>query len=369
MENIRHWVALKYIPGVGDHVYKNLLDRFETPARVLQASKNALMEVDGVFGHLADSILSGPRTAAVNKELSLIRKDGCRMVTYTDEEYPPLLREISDPPPYLYVRGQMGNCLQSIAMVGSRKATRYGISMAGRLSAELADLGFSIISGMARGIDTAAHNGALSVQGETVAVLGSGLSVIYPPENRFLADRICESGAVISEFPMTEEPNAYNFPKRNRIIAGMTRGTVVVEAASRSGSLITARLAGEQGREVFAVPGNANSKTSAGAHALLKQGAKLVATASDIIEEFPYLFLKSGKNHGKEHSVDKNQGAGLNLTEDEGRVYEHLEPYPVHIDELGRQLDMDISRLSGILVSLEIKGLVSQSPGKYFATV
>jgi len=368
MENIRHWVALKYIPGVGDHVYKNLLNRFETPGRVFQASKKALMAVEGVFEHLADNILSGPPTAAVNKELALIRQSGCRIITCTADEYPPLLREIADPPPYLYVKGQMGDCRQSIAVVGSRKATRYGISMAEKLSAELADLGFSVISGMARGIDTAAHKGTLSVQGETVAVLGSGLSMIYPPENRFLVDRICQSGAVISEFPINEEPNAYNFPKRNRIIAGMTLGTVVVEAASRSGSLITARIAGEQGREVFAVPGNANSKTSAGAHALLKQGAKLVATASDIIEEFPYLFLKSDKNRGNEHNVTPD-GKERDLTLDECRVYEQLEPYPVHIDELGRQLDMDISRLSGILVSLEIKGIVSQSPGKYFATI
>jgi len=369
MEPLRHWVALKYIPGVGDYLYKYLLDRFETPARVFHASKKELMAVDGISERLANDILSGPPPAAVNKEISRIRKNDCRIVTYSDNEYPPLLREIPDPPPYLYVKGQLGNCTQSIAVVGSRKATRYGISMAEQLAAELANAGFSVISGMARGIDTAAHKGALSVQGETVAVLGSGLSVIYPSENRSLADRISESGAVISEFPLDEEPNAYNFPKRNRIIAGMTLGTVVVEAEGRSGSLITARLAGEQGREVFAVPGNINSKASTGAHNLLKQGAKLVATAQDVIEEFPYLFLKSDKNRGNEHSDKPDAGSGLDLTVDESRVYELLEPYPVHIDELSGRLEMDISRLSGILVSLEIKGLVAQRPGKYFETV
>lgn len=358
-------MALKYIPGVGDYLYKNLLDRFETPARVFQASKKELTAVDGVSDRLADDILSGPPAASVNQELARIQKAGCRIITFADDEYPPLLRQTPDPPPYLYVKGQLGSCAQCIAMVGSRKATRYGISMARKLSADLAEAGFTVVSGMARGIDTAAHEGALSVKGETIAVLGSGLSVVYPPENRPLAGRIGESGAVISEFPLFEAPNAYNFPKRNRVIAGMTLGTVVVEAASRSGSLITARLSGEQGREVFAVPGNINSKTSTGSHNLLKQGAKLVDTAQDIIEEFPFLFLKSDMNRGNEHTVKASQ----DLSGDEARVYDLLEPYPVHIDELSRRLEMDIGRLSGILMNLEIKGLVAQSPGKYFATV
>ena len=365
MQNLRHWVALKYIPGVGDYLYKNLLDRFETPEKVFKAAKQELMAVDGVSDGLANDILSGPPAAAVSKELSRIKQTGCRIITFADNEYPPLLRETPDPPPYLYVNGQLGSCTQCIAVVGSRKATRYGISMAGKLSADLAEAGFTVVSGMARGIDTAAHEGALSVQGETIAVLGSGLSVIYPRENRLLADRMGQSGAVISEFALDEPPNAYNFPKRNRIIAGMSLGVVVVEAASRSGSLITARLAGEQGREVFAVPGNINSKTSTGAHNLLKQGAKLVDTAFDIIEEFPYLFLKSDKNRGNDHIVKPVK----DLTADESRVYEKLEPYPVHIDELSRRLEMDIGQLSGILMSLEIKGMVSQSPGMYFATV
>ena len=346
-------------------MYKNLLDRFETPGRVFQASKQELMAVDGVSDRLAGDILSGPPAAAVSRELSGIQKSGCRVITFLDEEYPPLLKETPDPPPYFYVKGQLGSCAQCIAMVGSRKATRYGISMARKLSADLAEVGFTVVSGMARGIDTAAHEGALSVHGETIAVLGSGLSIIYPQENRRLADQIGQSGAVISEFPLDEAPNAYNFPKRNRIIAGMSLGTVVVEAASRSGSLITARLSGEQGREVFAVPGNINSKTSTGAHNLLKQGAKLVETAQDIIEEFPFLFLKSDMNRGNDHTVKPVQ----NLTEAETRVYELLEPYPVHIDELSRRLEMDAGRLSGILMALEIKGLVSQTPGKYFATV
>ncbi len=352
------------ISGVGNHLYKNFLERFETPGRVFEASKSDLMAVAGVSEQLARAILAGPPAVAVNAELARVHQAGCRIVPFSNEAYPPLLREIHDPPPFLYVWGRLDACAYSIALVGSRRATRYGISMAERLGSDLADLGLTVVSGMARGIDTAAHKGAITAGGQTIAVLGSGLSVIYPPENRSLAERIRECGAVVSEFPMREGPNAYNFPRRNRIISGMSLGTVVVEAAAKSGSLITARLAGEQGREVFAVPGNITSRTSQGTHNLLKQGAKLVAAAEDVIEEFPYLFLKSGENRGKEQSVDR---VG-ELTSDESRVYEMLEPYPVHIDELHRQLGMGISQLSAVLVNLELKGLAARSPGMYFST-
>jgi len=357
-------MALKHIPGVGNHLYKTLLGRFETPEQVFQAKKADLMAVEGVSAKIAGNILAGPPSVAVNAELSRVQKCRCRIVPFTHEEYPPLLREIHDPPPFLYVLGRLDKCPYSIAVVGSRRATRYGLSMAGRLASDLADRGLTVVSGMARGIDTAAHKGALSAGGQTVAVLGSGLSVIYPPENRGLVKRICECGAVVTEFPLEEAPNAYNFPRRNRIIAGMSLGTVVIEAAAKSGSLITARLAGEQGREVFAMPGNINSRTSQGAHSLLKQGAKLVASAEDIIEEFPYLFLKSEKNRGKEHNVKPER----ELSAEEIRVYDMLEPYPVHIDELSRQLEMGVSRLSAVLINLELKGLVVQSPGMYFTT-
>jgi DNA processing protein len=363
MENVRPWLALKYVPGLGDHLYKLLIERFDSPEEVFAAGKKALLSVDGVSARTADAIISGPPAAAVNAEISRIRQQGCRIITLTHPEYPPLLREIHDPPPFLYVLGRLDGAAASIAMVGSRKATRYGVDMAGRLAAELAESGFVVVSGMARGIDTACHKGALSAGGQTVAVLGCGLSVIYPPENRRLCEEIGEAGAVISEFSVEEAPNAYNFPKRNRIISGMSLGTVVVEAAAKSGSLITARLAGEQGREVFAVPGSINSKTSEGTHNLLKQGAKLVASAMDIAEEFPYLFLKSGQNRGKEHNVT----ARPELTGDEARVYELLEAYPVHVDELCRKLDMPINRLSSALTTLELKGLAAQTPGMYYS--
>lgn len=357
-------MALKLISGLGNHLYKNLLERFETPGRVFEANQADLMTVEGVSQQLARAILAGPPAAAVNAELARMQQAGCQIVPFSNAAYPPLLREIHDPPPFLYAWGRLDNCAYCIALVGSRRATRYGISMAERLASDLAEQGLTVVSGMARGIDTAAHRGAIAAEGQTIAVLGSGLSRLYPPENHGLAERIREYGAVVSEFPMREGPNAYNFPRRNRIISGMSLGTVVIEAAAKSGSLITARLAGEQGREVFAVPGNITSRTSQGTHNLLKQGAKLVTAAEDIIEEFPYLFLKSGENRAKEQSVDRVR----ELTSDESRVYDILEPYPVHIDELNRQLGMGISQLSAVLVNLELKGLAARSPGMYFST-
>jgi DNA processing protein len=239
--------------------------------------------------------------------------------------------------------------------------------MAKRLSGELSSLGLPIVSGMARGIDTAAHLGALAVNGNTIAVLGSGLGIIYPPENKKLFYKIIESGAVISEFSMMEEPNAYNFPARNRIISGITLGTLVVEAARKSGSLITARLAGEQGREVFAVPGNINSLKSTGTHNLLKQGAKLVAGAQDVVEEF-YQFENAVKQDCplQQDSLDPGTRGALALPEEEARIYNMLEPYPIHIDALAQKAGMGIGKLAGLLLNLELKGIVSQNPGKYF---
>jgi len=367
MENIAPWLALKNVTGVGNHLYKHLLDQFQIPEKVFCAKKSELMMVAGVSDRIADAIKRFRFSDEIKKEIALAEKQQCRIITCADPEYPPLLHHIPDPPPYIYVKGCLENTDKSLAVVGSRNASSYGISMAKRLSRELAFLGLCIVSGMARGIDTAAHMGAISAKGRTFAVLGSGLGVIYPPENRRLHDEIIENGAVISEFSIMEEPNAYNFPARNRIISGMTLGTLVVEAAQRSGSLITARLAGEQGREVFAVPGSINSAKSTGAHNLLKQGAKLVACAEDVIEEF-YQFKNNTIKEDGLPDERSNTGTRLSpdLTGDESLIYEVLEPYPIHIDELSCQTGMNVGKLSIILLNLELKGLVSQSPGKYF---
>jgi DNA processing protein len=367
MQNIAHWLALKNVSGVGNHLYKRLFDHFQSPEKVFNAKKSELMMVAGVSDRIAGAIVGFRFPDHIKKEIELAKKQQFRIITFSDPEYPPLLHHIPDPPPYIYVKGCLENTDQSVAVVGSRNASSYGKSMATRLSRDLSSRGLTIVSGMARGIDTAAHMGAISAKGKTIAVLGSGLGVIYPPENRRLYDEITENGAVISEFPIEEGPNAHNFPARNRIISGMTLGTLVVEAAKRSGSLITARLAGEQGREVFAVPGSINSAKSTGAHNLLKQGAKLVASAEDVIEEF-YQFQNemTKKDTFSDKRPETAARLSCDLTDDESAIYKGLEPYPVHIDALSLQTGMNIGKLSIILLNLELKGLVTQSPGKYF---
>lgn len=373
MDALQSWFALKNAPGVGHLLFKRLVDRFGDPLGVMSAAPADLMAVEGVSGRVAGAIKQCRLTDAVLREMELAETVGCRIYTLLDPCYPPLLRHIPDPPPYLYVRGELEALENALAVVGSRSATAYGLSMARRLGADLAAFGLPVVSGMARGIDTAAHQGALSAGGVTIAVLGSGLGVVYPPENRKLFDQIIETGAVVSELPVMEAPNAYHFPARNRIIAGMCIGVVVVEAARKSGSLITARLAAEQGREVFAVPGSIHSRKSDGAHNLLKQGARIVTSVRDIVDEFYFLRGRMPEKPGADEaplSPPTHRGnAGEALTEDEARVLSLLGPYPVHMDELCRRSDMNSGRLAGILLTLELKGKVSQSPGTHFTAI
>ncbi len=276
MDNIRPWFFLKSVPGIGNLLAKRLIDQFKSPHHIFQASDAELLQVDGITSRHINAIKSHKMPAKVKAELELVVRKGYQIVTLTDSNYPQLLRQIPDPPPFLYVNGRLDNAPEKLAVVGSRSATGYGLTTTRDLSANLASLGITIVSGMARGIDTAAHEGALRAKGKTVAVLGSGLERIYPAENINLCHRIAETGAVVSEFPLLTKPEAHNFPIRNRIISGMSLGTVVVEATKKSGSLITARLAAEQNREVFAVPGSIQSFKSVGTHTLIKQGAKLV---------------------------------------------------------------------------------------------
>jgi len=280
-----------------------------------------------------------------------------------DTNYPALLLQIPDPPPFLYVYGFLDKSINNIAVVGSRSATEYGIAIAKRLCRDMAMRKMTVVSGMTRGIDTKAHEGALEGNGKTIAVLGSGLGKIYPRENTKLFHKIAQNGAVISEFNMTAEPESYNFPARNRIISGISLGTVVVEAGSKSGSLITARLALEQNREVFAVPGSVRSFKSAGTHKLIKQGAKLVENVQNIIEELrveSYVYYYSG------NAVPNNSESKLQeLSSDESAVFDVLSSYPVHIDDIVRKLSFDSGKLSGILLSLELKGVVNKIPGNF----
>ena len=367
MDNLLPWFRLKSVPGIGNLLAKRLIDAFASAQDVFEAPDEALLRVDGITRRHVAALKAHKMPADVEAELDLAARRGYRIVTLADSDYPQLLRQIPDPPLFLYTCGRIESSPVKLAMVGSRNATGYGVTTTKSLSGTLASLGFTIVSGMARGIDTAAHVGALAAGGKTIAVLGSGLERIYPAENKKLFERIAESGAVVSEFGLTTEPEAHNFPIRNRIISGMSLGTVVVEATKNSGSLITARLAVEQNREVFAVPGSIQSFKSTGTHTLIKQGAKLVEHAQDIVDELaPMVRLAELPPR-----LDPGGGIGIKhtLADDEIRVYEAIGPYPVHIDDLVRKIPMGPGKISSILLKLELAGLIRQSPGKYFTVV
>ncbi len=365
MEKILPWFALKSVPGIGNHLFRRLIHRFHSPELTFEASEADLIEVEGITPKTAAAIHRHTLPDPVKRDLDLVMQKGYKIVTLSDTDYPALLLQLPDPPPFLYVFGRLDSSITNIAVVGSRNATNYGISTTRRLCKDLASLELTIVSGMALGIDSAAHEGALLGKGHTVAVLGSGLERIYPAENRELFQKIAQNGAVISEFPLMTEPEAHNFPIRNRIISGMSLGTVVVEATKRSGSLITARLAAEQNREVFAVPGSIHSFKSTGTHTLIKQGAKLVEHARDIMEELSHV---AGVMAEKENIIENETTETLPLlSPDESMVFEVLGPYPVHIDDLVRKVSMEPGKLSSILLQLELMGVVQQSPGKRFS--
>jgi DNA processing protein len=367
MEKFLPWFYLKSVAGIGNHLYKRLIDRFHSPEIVFRSAPQQLLEVEGISTRQAAAILSYKPADRIKAELDQVRQKGYKIITLNDPVYPALLREIPDPPPLLYICGTLNGLEKNIAVVGSRNATAYGISATQRLCADLAAFDMTIVSGMAIGIDTAAHQGALAVKGKTIAVLGSGLNKIYPSENVNLFRRIAENGAVISEFTLDTEPEAHNFPIRNRIISGMSMGTVVVEATRKSGSLITARLAAEQNREVFAVPGSIQSFKSTGTHTLIKQGAKLVENAQDVLEELA-AFIDAPLQFQDRDSGHTATSTSL-LPPDELAVYKVLSPYPEHIDMIVRKTRIEPGKLLGLLLQLELKGMVHQLPGKLFAAL
>ncbi len=361
-EEIFYWLALSLTPGVGSIFIKRLLDRFGTPEAVFQAPLDELLQIEGLGEKVAREIQKGPAEKKVEKELHLLEGVGGKVMTMKDASYPKRLKEIYDPPPVLYVRGELREEDElAVAIVGSRKTTPYGKWMTEKMGQELARHGITIVSGMARGIDSHAHWGALSGGGRTIAVLGSGVDVVYPPENRNLYKRIIDQGAVLSEFPMGSPPEGGHFPKRNRIISGLSIGVVVVQAGMESGSLITANYALEQGREVFAVPGNVGSDSSRGTHQLIKDGAKLVESSEDILEEVLPQWRRE-----RETPQDVERPV-LDLSEEENVLYEQLGETPLHIDVLIRESQFDPGKVSSLLLNLELKGLISQWPGKCFS--
>ena len=367
MDKLYPWLCLKNVPGIGNHLFKRLIDRFSLPEAVFQASQQQLLEVEGISKRQSAAILNYKAPLSIKAELDQASQKGYKIITLADSWYPQLLKEIPDPPPFLYVSGTLDGSSKNIAVVGSRNPTAYGISTTQKLCADLSAHDITIISGMAVGIDTAAHQGALAGKGRTVAVLGSGFNKIYPSQNLNLFKRISEEGAVISEFALNIEPEAHHFPIRNRIISGMSMGTVVVEATRKSGSLITARLAAEQNREVFAVPGSIQSFKSTGTHALIKQGAKLVENAQDVIEEL-VAYMDMVPQDLQEDRV-RNHAAKRqpSLPPEELAVYNNLSPYPEHIDAIIRKTQIESGKLLSLLLQLELKGIVQQLPGKYFS--
>jgi DNA processing protein len=362
------YIALNMVDGVGPIRVRALRDRFGEPQAVLAASKTELMQVEGVGEEVARSITSWREKVDLDAEVQRIEKSGVRVVCRDDAEYPKNLREIYDPPLVLYVKGTLTERdALAIAVVGSRRTTLYGQDMARKLAFQLARVGVTVVSGLARGIDTAAHNGALQAKGRTVAVIGCGIDVVYPAENKKLADEIvAKDGAVVTEFPFGVQPDRQNFPMRNRIISGWSLGVVVVEANLKSGALITANQAGEQGRQVFAVPGRADSILSKGANKLIKDGAKLTEDVEDILNEFEYLLPKTATEPVETGLESRGTKPALQLSETEEKVMAQVGNEEVAIDEIIRASGLTTACVSATLLALEMKRLVRQLPGKQY---
>lgn len=366
--DLRYWLALTFIRDIGPVTAKRLLSSFASPQRVFEATVKELMAVETVKESKAESIAGFTDWKKVERELAALERKGITVLRYTDRAYPESLRQIDDSPLLLYTRGRLApqdRC--AIAIVGSRMMTDYGRMMAEKLAFDLASRGITVVSGMARGIDTAAHRGALRAQGRSIAVLGSGIDRPYPPENRRLCEQLATSGCVISEFPLETPPHKENFPKRNRLISGLSLGVLVVEATTDSGSLITAHWALEQGKEVFAVPGNVTSRSSEGTNLLLKKGAKLVAHVDDIIEEVaPLLRGYLGQQPHLTAAAGEKGPEGLEISDEEKAIWDVLGTEPKHIDVIAREAQMMPSKLLSLLLALEIKGAVRQIEGKKF---
>lgn len=370
----RDWLRLVLIPGIGPHRFLRLLAKFRLPDRVLTATESQLADALG-DRQIARRIVTYRDTVDVDGEIRLIEKFGVTLVSLDDDLYPSRLAETYGPPILIYVRGTfMSRDADSVSIVGTRRASHYGQLTAERIGEELASKGITVVSGMATGIDTAAHRGALNAGGRTIAVLGSGVDILYPAANEKLRDQIVRNGCVISEYPMGTKPMKGNFPQRNRLISGMTLGTVVVEGGRRSGALITARRAMEQGREVFAVPSRALSDGGAGPHSLIRDGAKLTETAQDILEEIDVHFVHQPEegavlqtDERQTHVPEEDQPAvPVDAGTDESRVLAALVRDPLSVDELAEKCGLALAELLSTLTMLEIKGLARQLPGKLF---
>ncbi len=369
-----YWLALRRVHGVGPRICRALLDKYRSPEVIFRLDEASIAAV-GVPRPVARRIKEFRDFDALEKELCELPRLGARLLKWTDEDYPSNLREIADPPPYLFLRGPARlhepGCL---AIVGARAASEGGLRMAHRLGMELAAKGFTVVSGLARGVDGAAHQGALDGGGRTLAVMGCGIDVIYPPEHRKLAEAVIEGGgAIISELPLGTQPRAENFPTRNRILSGLCLGVVIVEAAEKSGSLITARMALEQNRQVFAVPGSPLTGKTRGSNRLIRDGAKLVECVEDVIEEIaPQIGFS--RNEAKKPSKSLNNpevhtqsSLGSASEEDKVILRQLKQGQKLHVDSLIEASGLTPQAVLRLLLELELKGMVAQHPGKLFS--
>jgi len=365
VEEVEWWLRLQAVPGVGAALYGELLRRFGTPEGVFSAPLDALMGVPRMERETALAIRAHREEARRRQaeagaaaQVRAAEEAGATILTMGDSRYPSLLREVHAPPPVLFVRGS-GDALRGpcVAVVGSRRSTSYGRQAARMLAAGLVERGFTVVSGMARGIDGAAHSAALEKGGKTVAVLGCGVDVVYPSEHRGLYEAVERAGALVSEFPMGAAPDPHHFPQRNRVISGLSLGVVVVEADLKSGALLTAQHALEQGREVFAVPGPITSERSRGTNRLIQEGAKLVQTVEDVVEEF-----QTNLRGAPLPATPSAEG----LPDEERAVLDALPGEAAHIDAIAVAAGLPVGRALSALLSLELAGLVRQLPGKHF---
>ncbi len=356
------YIALNMIEGLGPVKVRALIDALGSPSAVFDPELTDLRKVKGFGEKLSEAVLAQRTQVDPQAELEKAAELGVRIITPLDAEYPEALKAIYDPPLALYVRGELlPRDRHALGMVGSRKCTHYGLSVADRLSYQLAQTGFTVVSGLARGIDSAAHEGALKAKGRTIAVLGSAIDQLYPPENAELADAIAQSGAVISEYPFGRQADRQTFPYRNRIISGHSMGVIVVESGAKSGSLHTADAAMEQGRSVFAVPGRIDSPSSKGTNRLIKNGAKLVDNVDDILEEFELLVTPGQFEKTKNISSARPE---VPLSEEEQALVKALWEEALDVDSLARSAGLPSFKVSALLIGLEMKRVVKMLPGR-----
>lgn len=373
--DIELWLKLIRAEGVGPVTFKRMLEKFGSVERVFSASVMELTKVEGIGIKTAESIARTRNDFNAEKELALAAKHGILLVHFNDPRYPSALKAVYDPPPVLYIKGTLKRSdALAVAIVGSRRCSHYGMEQASRFAHFLSASGFTVVSGMARGIDTAAHRGALSAGARTIAVQGCGLGKIFPPENKKLFEQICENGVCISELPIEYEPLAENFPGRNRIIAGLSIAVIVAEAALRSGALHTAKAALEYDRDVLAIPGRIDSPTAKGVNGLIKQGARLIDSIEDVVESLGIVgeglkrhtseCVKVAKNNIRNQLFDNVK---LDLSDHERNIYDCIDIGPVHVEEIIESTGIGAGKVNAGLISLRLKGVIRSLPGNIYS--